>query len=231
MSAYVKYVKITGTVSNTKGGITMKRIFLVILIALLCVPFAECAERFVTFPALGRCTGTYVRYRDIPGTDGEIVGRLNSPERVIVIGQTVTDGDLWYEIEDPRAEATAFVFGKYIAPVFDETTQQSELYRMLVSIFQSYGITKEKAMFNNGPSIEIEHTDDAGIFQLDVWEKGCSFGDVNIGDDRKKLREILGEPDVMSESEWEYRLDTDIIFTFRFTDSRISHMSYQWPQS
>ena len=208
----------------------MKRIILAVLIALLPASFAETAERFVTFQALGRCTGTYVRYRDNPDTDGEIIGRLNSPERVIVVGQTVTDGDLWYEIEDPRAEATAFVFGKYIVPVFDETTQQGELYRMLVSIFQSYGITKEKANFYNGPAVEIEHTDDAGIFQLDVWEKGCSFGDVNIGDGKERLRETLGEPDMISGSELEHRLDGNIIFTFRLKDGRISHMSYQWPQ-
>ncbi len=210
----------------------MKRIFFVILIALLFLPVhSECAERFATFPALGRCTGTHVRYRDSPGTDGEIIGRLNSPERVIVTGKTVKGGDLWYEIEAPRAEAIAFVFGKYIEPVFDERTQKSELCRMLVSMFQTYGITKEKAMFNNGPSVEIEHTDDAGIFQLDVWEKGCSFGDMNIGDDKEKLRSILGEPDNTNNTQWQYVLDGDIIFTFRFKGGIISHMSYQWPQS
>ena len=227
----MKYAKITGTVSNLKGGIIMKRLILALLVTLLCVPFAEGSEKFVTFPALGRCTGTSVRYRDSPGTDSEIVGRLNAPERVIVVGQTVKDGDLWYEIEDPRAEAISFVFGKYIEPVFDETTQQSELCKMLVDIFQSYGITKEKTMFYNGPKIEIEHTDDAGIFQLDVWQKGCPFGDVDIGDDKEKLRSVLGEPDTADNTQWQYVLDGDIIFTFRFKGGRISHMSYQWPQT
>ena len=56
----------------------MKRLILVILIALLLVSFSEGAERFATFPALGRCTGTRVRYRDTPGTDGEIIRRLNA---------------------------------------------------------------------------------------------------------------------------------------------------------
>ena len=57
----------------------MNRINLVILIALLFLPVhSECAERFATFPALGRCTGTRVRYRDTPGTDGEIIRRLNA---------------------------------------------------------------------------------------------------------------------------------------------------------
>ncbi len=86
-------------------------------------------------------------------------------------------------------------------------------------------------MFSNGPAVEIEHTDDAGIFQLDVWEKGCSFGDINIGDDKEKLRSILGEPDNTNNTQWQYVLDGDIIFTFRFKGGRISHMSYQWPQS
>ena len=119
----------------------------------------------------------------------------------------------------------------FVEPVFDETTQQSELCKMLVDMFRSYGITKDKTMFYNGPKIEIEHTDDAGIFQLDVWQKGCPFGDVNIGDDKEKLRSVLGEPDTADNTQWQYVLDGDIIFTFRFKGGIISHMSYQWPQS
>ncbi|MBR0257941.1 MAG: hypothetical protein IJQ58_09415, partial [Synergistaceae bacterium] len=80
----------------------MRKILAAVIISILCISSpAISSERFMSFPAIGVCTGTYVRYRDNPDTDGEIRGRLNAPERVIVFSQTVTDGDIWYEIGDP----------------------------------------------------------------------------------------------------------------------------------
>ena len=202
---------------------------LAVLIAFVfgTIPPALSSERFVIFPALGSCNGTYVRYRDNPDTEGEILGRLNKPERVIVLGQTANDGEIWYEIEDPRADGTAFVFGKYIEPVYDETTQQGEAYRMIVSVIQAYGITPERANFYGGPKVQAEYKDGLGLVKLEARNDGCTFGDVNIGDDTARLREILGEPDIMSASEWEYRVETDTVLLFRLNGGRIASMIYE----
>ena len=54
-----------------------------------------------------------------------------------------------------------------------------------------------------------------------MWEKGCSFGDINIGDDKEKLRSILGEPDNTNNTQWQYVLDGDIIIQWR---QNLSHV-------
>ena len=194
---------------------------------LLTTSPALSSERFMSFPALGKCNGTYVRYRDNPDTEGEILGRLNKPERVIVLGQTAIDGEIWYEIEDPRAEGTAFVFGKYIEPVYTETTQQGEAYRMVLGIIQAYGITPERAELYYGPRVRADYREGLGLVRLEARNEGCAFGDVRIADDAERLREILGEPDSMNESEWEYRVETDSVLVFRIDDGRISSMIYE----
>ncbi|MBQ3458358.1 MAG: SH3 domain-containing protein [Synergistaceae bacterium] len=202
----------------------MKHLILVLLFSLFCTPANAGSEKFVTFPALGFCTGKYVRYRDNPDTEGEILGRLNSPERVIVLNQTVTDGDLWYEIEDPHSENTAFVFGKYIEPVYDETSQQGEPYKMMVSVIQTYGLTQERSKLYNGPKVNITHK---APFKIEAFNKGCSFGDVSIGDNTMKLREVLGEPDILTDSQWEYRIEVDTILEFRLKDGKIERMIFE----
>ena len=205
------------------------RKFLAILIAFIFGTISPIfsAERFMTFPALGKCNGTYVRYRDNPDTEGEILGRLNKPERVIVLGQTANDGEIWYEIEDPHTDGTAFVFGKYIEPVYGETTQQGEAYRMMVGIIQAYGITPERAKLYNGPKVQAEYKEGFFPVKFEARNEGCTFGDVRIGDDTERLREFLGEPDTMSASEWEYRVENDTILLFELNDRRIVSMIYE----
>ncbi|MBQ6110924.1 MAG: SH3 domain-containing protein, partial [Synergistaceae bacterium] len=83
----------------------MRKIFAFILALFMC-NVLEASERFVTFPAIGTCTGTYVRYREDPDTESNIIGRLHKPQNVIVLGQTATDGQVWYEIEDPESDST-----------------------------------------------------------------------------------------------------------------------------
>ena len=185
------------------------------------------SKRFVTFPALGRCNGTYVRYRDNPDTEGEILGRLNKPERVIVLGQTANDGEIWYEIEDPHSEGTAFVFGKYIEPVYGETTQQGEAYRMLVGIIQAHGISPEREKFYDAPKVQAEYKEGLGLMRLEANNESCTFGEVRIGDDAERLREILGEPDIMGASEWEYRIEANTILLFKLKEGRIVSMIYE----
>ena len=88
----------------------MRKIFISLVVVLALSAAAEAREKFVKFPALGVCSGTYVRYREDPDTESEILGRLNEPDRVIVLGQTSNNGQLWYEIENPKDDNTACLF-------------------------------------------------------------------------------------------------------------------------
>ena len=166
-----------------------------------------------------------MRYRDNPDTDGEILGRLNAPERVVVFGQTVTDGEMWYEIGNPHGQDSAFVFGKYIRPMFSETSQQSELCKFIFSIMMTYGLTEELDYYD-GPQVSREYDSAGGLIRVEAWRKGSPFDDINIGDEPDRIREILGEPDSMDESEWEYRLERSRI-RFMLEDGKITRMIYE----
>lgn len=201
--------------------------FTAMLVMLLMSSFAcEASERFITFPALGKCTGTYVRYREDPDTESEILGRLNKPERVIVLGQTAVDGQIWYEIEDPRSDSTAFVFGKYIVPFYNETAQTDEIVKLITKIFQNYGITKEKAKFYTGPKVNTEYNEYGGLAALEAWNKGSAFGDIHIGDDVSVLKNILGEPAIKRDSDWAYKAGDNIIIGFLLENGKIRKMIY-----
>ena len=205
-------------------------VIIVTIIALLCQSFspAYALDKFVTFPGIGECTGTYVRYREDPDTESEIVGRLNEPDRVIVLSSTAVDGELWYEIEDPKGEATAFVYGKYIRPLFGEDVQRTDTYKFVVGIMQDYGITKEKAAFYNGPEVKTRYKDGYLVY-VDARKNGCAFGDIHIGDDAGKVEEILGYPeDDDDENEAGYMLEDYVVLMFRFRDGKVTRMTYEY---
>ena len=116
----------------------MRKIFTAIIMFMLTAVPAMPAERFVAFPTIGVCTGSYVRYRSEPNTDADIWGRLQAGERVIVDSLTAVDGEIWYEILPKNAQDSAFVFGKYLVPYYDEEIQQSSVGKMIIKVLQTY---------------------------------------------------------------------------------------------
>ena len=203
------------------------------MILLCAFGVSEASERFVAFPAIGTCTGTYVRYREDPDTEANIIGRLNKPQNVIVLSQTATNGEVWYEIEDPERDSTAWVFGKYIVPLFNETTQRSELYPIAVAVMQDYGINKKKAKLYSGPKVNTEYRHD-NLAALEAFRKGNAFrtanGDIHIGDNEEKLTDALGIPDRKDGIKCTYiefeGKEIDIIFTFDVENGKITRMSF-----
>lgn len=210
-----------------KGEEFMRKIFALILLIFMCIIHeeAEASARFVAFPAIGTCTGTYVRYREDPDTESNILGRLHKPQNVIVLSQTASDGQVWYEIEDPESDSTAWVFGKYIVPLFSETTQRSELYPLLVNIMQNYGINKKKAELYSGPQVNTEYRND-NLAALEAFKKGNAFGDIHIGNDEEKLTDTLGIPDRKDGIKCTYIEGQDIFFVFYVENGKITRMSF-----
>ena len=205
----------------------MRKVLAVLVVILVMCSVCEADEKFAAFPTLGICTGTSVRYREKPDTDSKILGMLNIPDRIVVLGQKEADGGVWYEIEDPKADKKGFVFGTYISPVFDETSQKKETVKMLVKILQQYGITPEKGKSYSGPEVKKDYNHNDFLAEVYADGKGCSFGDIHIGDTAAKLQEILGSPDVKNISEWEYRIGINTILSFRFKDNKITRMMYK----
>lgn len=214
---------------RTYGGICRKMKMIYKFFALILIMFScnvcDAAERFVTFPGIGKCTGTYVRYREDPDTESNILGRLHKPQNVIVLSQTAMDGQIWYEIEDPESDSTAWVFGKYIMPLFGETTQRSELYPLLVNVMQNYGINHRKAELYSGPQVNTEYRND-NLAAVEAFRKGNAFGDIHIGDDEEKLTDILGIPDRKDGIRHTYIEGQDIFFVFEVKNGKITMMSF-----
>ena len=202
----------------------MRKSIIIIMIMLFFVSAdANAAERFMTFPALGVCTGISVRYREDPDTEAEILGRLNAPEKVIVLSQTAVESEIWYEIENPLEDSVAWIFGKYVSPAFDETTQQSEIYNLIVNIIQNYGITPEKAELNHIKDIKTRYKANNLIY-VEIWNKKSSFGDIHIGDSSIKIIDTLGTPDRRNDSEFEYRAGEKIRLDFHIKNGKITRM-------
>lgn len=199
---------------------------LAVLAVLICSSFCEARERFITFPALGKCTGKYVRYREAPDIDSKILGRLNKPERVIVLGRTAVNGQIWYEIEDPKSDKTAFVFGKYIVPYYNETAQQSPIVKLIVNILHTYGITEEQSKFYDGPKVNTDYNEIGELAAVEAWKNGSVFGEICIGDDVKVLEEILGEPDIKRNTDWAYKAGKNTVVGFLLEDGKIRKMIY-----
>lgn len=61
----------------------MKRIILALMLVVLFVGTSSGRE----YPAIGMCTANYVRYRDEPGTNSNILGRIHEFQDVIVLGE------------------------------------------------------------------------------------------------------------------------------------------------
>ena len=205
----------------------MRKVFAVLVMILAFASICQAGEKFVEFPALGRCTGSSVRFRSDPGTESEILGRLNAPERVVVLSQTAVDGQVWYEIEDPRTDKKGFVSGSYIEPAFDETSQRMDSVKMIVKIVQAYGISPEKAKLYSGPAVKMDFNHNNFLAEVYADAKGCAFGEIHIGDEPAKLEKVLGSPDVKTASEWEYRVGINTILSFRFRDGKITRMMYK----
>ncbi|MBR0150670.1 MAG: SH3 domain-containing protein [Synergistaceae bacterium] len=213
----------------------MRKILAVIAVFILCVSACEGRTRFVDFPTLGECTGSYVRYRAEPSTDSDIWGRLSMGDKVIVVGQTAVDGEVWYEILPKNAQESAYVFGKYIAPFFNEELQRSLLNKLIIDVLQTYCAYEDDDYWGeydgefDYPEIKRKYNSQGWLSRVELWNpsKDFGFGDIRIGDNVSKLRDILGEPDKESDSECVYMAGSYATFTFRVRDGKITRMIYE----
>lgn len=212
----------------------MKRSVLIItvLAVVVAVSCARAEEKiFVEYPTLSECTADNVRIRSKPDNNAEIVGRLNEFDTIIVLRKVNAKGGLWYEVDNPKGEGGAYVFGKYLAPAYRQEFQHSKAAKILTDMRLTYGSTFEKMQELSDEPGKLTRRDNDGIpFVIVDWrdyrvfyresEDGITgylksmevksgsktFGNIHIGDSTDKLRRELGDPVNESGSLWEYEI-------------------------
>lgn len=205
---------------------SMRKIAALVVVILAVCSVCEANGRFVALPAIGMCTGDYVRYRAQPNTEAEIWGRMHKGEKVVVESRTSVNGETWYEILPHDTQDVAFISGKYMTPCYDEDVQRSPAGRLIPEIHTTYYFYDDYN--DDGPEIECTYRDD-WLVRVEIWDTENSFGDVHVGDKVSKLKQILGEPDELSGSKYIYIYSAGdyATFTFKIADGKITRMIYE----
>ena len=184
------------------------------------------------YPALGVCTGNYVRLRDNPGTDSEVLAhRANRGDMLILLkGQTV-NGDLWYAADNPVDEGTVWISGQFV-DVYSENNNNNLAYKTAISVRMSYGITPNKARALHGEPNNVTSdtfsADPAGkemredtfeyenlilryvnnrLRHVEVYGAGMPFGSLFVGNSGDDIITALGEPSS--------KADDNLSFTYK----------------
>ena len=152
------------------------------------------------YPELGACTGTNVRLREDPGTDGRIVGKVEDRRHVFVLlGEAWVDGQKWYEIELPTQEGTAYISARYVnyGWYYNKPTGKE-----FVKVRQTFGIFPEKAeaLFGkakrdkfgnlNYDGLILRYDDEDMLHQVQIEKRGYALAGIRVGDPLTKLYDL-----------------------------------------
>ena len=96
---------------------------------------------------VGYCTGDYVRVREKPFTSAEILGRVHKGNRVEIVSDVNIYGQLWYEINNPFGNGTAYIAGNYVA--IDEQNPVDK-YRAQMAALTEMELAKKFAGLGTG---------------------------------------------------------------------------------
>ena len=212
--------------------------------------FSFCTSAYaLQFPFVALCTGDSVRIREDPGTDGEILGKLNAGAQFVVLDEIFVDGGKWYEIDNPLAKGIAFIFAKYATPEYvGEGNMDTPAAKMAAEVRVAFGITREKAIAIHGRYKDIAdgpgesvliyenfelHYEDNMLQSVEVNKGTMPFGDISIGDTQEKLLEILGdsieEPDDELEVWTAHTASGESLYFVFGDDLKIVRMSWEAP--
>ena len=172
----------------------MKRIVALLLILWCGTAFAA------SYPEIGSCTGTRVRLREDPGTEGRILGLVEERRHVFVLlGEVWVDGQIWYEIEHPTQKGTAYISAQYVnyGWYYGRPTGKE-----FVKVRQMFGIFPEKAEALLGkarkdefgnlnyPGLVLRYDDESMISQVQVEKRGIELFGIQVGDKVEKLFDL-----------------------------------------
>ena len=225
----------------------MKRIILALMLVALC----SCPALSREYPEIGMCTANYVRYRDEPGTDSEILGRIHEYQDVIVLGETRYRGEKWYRIENPADEGEAWVSGKYI-DIYEFDNVPRRVYAVKVKMMQNFGINPEKARVLLGKpqrtkkekfyfepaeknlTGETLQYDGCKLYyvegspnSIEVTNSDYAFGDIHVGDSKQMVLDTMGKPESENEDSLSYSITDLESIDFTFRDDKVISMTWE----
>ncbi|MBQ3448545.1 MAG: SH3 domain-containing protein [Synergistaceae bacterium] len=225
----------------------MKRIILALMLVIMCSGTALSRE----YPAIGMCTANYVRYRDEPGTDSNILGRIHEYNDVIVLGEKRHNGEKWYRIENPADEGEAWVSGKYI-DIYEFDNVPKSVYAVKVKMMQTFGINPEKARVLlgkpertktekfyfepanenlKGETLQYDGCElyyvEGSIRSIKVTNSNYGFGDIYVGDSKQMVIDTMGKPESENEDSLSYSVTDLESIEFTFSDDKIISMTFE----
>ena len=227
-----------------------KRFFAAMLFIAL-IASASWADRVPVlseFPTLGRCNGNGVRLRADTDTKSTILGKLDDGDIVVVLDETLAHGDTWYEVDHPTKNGKAWVFGKYLEAVYEESYQANPKHQLIMNVYLTFGMTPEKAIALSGKPKDLDRERigadklervimnfgnysleylDGTLTGVEVKKGNKRFGNIKIGDSTDKLLDELGEPTDKEEDFWSYQESEMVYFTFGLKNGKVSNMNYQ----
>lgn len=173
----------------------MKKVIALLWLLVLCgTAFAA------DYPEIGVCTGTRVRLREDPGTEGRILGLVEDRRHVFVIlGEAWVDGQKWYEIDHPTQEGSAYISGQYVRYGWYYGRPTGEEF---VKVRQMFGIFPEKAQALLGkgrkdefgnlnyPGLVLRYDEEEMLSQVQVEKKGIRLFGIQVGDQLQKLLDL-----------------------------------------
>lgn len=173
---------------------------LVILLGLSAVSFG--AE----YPEIGVCMRDNVRLREDPGTDGKIIGRADIGTQFVILDEIYSDGQKWYEIDNPTQEGNAFIIAKYVNYGWYRGNDGAiNTGKDFAEVRITFGITPEKtrALLGSNPKVHDETLEYPGInlsydegylSTVELTKKGYAIAGMEVGDPITKLIE-MGMPE------------------------------------
>ena len=228
----------------------MRKIILAFVLCVLTATYAwaDRTPELADFPTLGRCTGNGVRLRADADTKSTILGKLDDGDVVVVLDETLAHGDTWYEVDHPTKKGKAWVFGKYLEGIYEESYQASPKHKLIMSLYLTFGMTSEKAVALSGKPNKrtrerigadklVRVTMDWGNYSVEylgetltgveVKKGNKRFGNIRIGDSTEKLLDEIGEPNSKEDSSWLYQEGEMTYITFAIKNNKVSSMNYQ----
>ena len=204
----------------------------------------------VIYPALGICTGNSVRLRESPGTDSEILGKANESDRLIILSERNFRGDLWYAVDNPRDEGTAWTIARYV-DIASEDGERTPAVDIAINVRMNFGITPEKAKILLGKpqkdkrgkfffesanqNVSEENLTYKGcslryvennLRHAEVTGKGFNFDEFKIGDSQEKLITNIGDPSDKAGNVWIYNITPIEALEFTIKGSKIIKMEW-----
>ncbi|MBQ4469459.1 MAG: SH3 domain-containing protein [Synergistaceae bacterium] len=204
----------------------------------------------VIYPALGVCTGNGVRLRDSPGTDSEIIGKVNESDRLVLLAERKFRGDTWYAVDNPKDEGTAWIIARYV-DITSEDGERTPAVDIAINVRMNFGIRPEKAKILLGKPRKDERDEfffepanqnlseeiltykgcslryvENNLRHVEVTESGWRFDEFKIGDSQEKLIKNIGDPSDKAGNTWIYEITPIESLEFTIKNNKIIKMEW-----